>query len=221
MKTINLKATQLINLLMLIVITISMVFIGASNISIAGNRFINQGFEYEVKEDGNLEIVRYTGNKNNVVILGKYIYKAGFDDSRFRLDETVKTSQIQYVTSIGIGAFQGNIDIVNLEIPANITEIKENAFNRCSCLSNLNIRGSGLTIIRKGAFHECYCLSKIIFPPSLKVIEPNAFTDCENLKEVIFLGPRPKMPGAFPGSGITFYDNNGASTSSTASIKTN
>lgn len=120
-------------------------------------------YKYILLEDNSSQIVRYTGNKKNLILpreLDGYI-----------------------VTSIGNGAFCRCYDLTNIVIPDSITFIGYNAFGSCFSLSNINIP-EGVTYIGEAAFNNCSSLTTITIPDSVTTIGTNPFNSCMKLTEI-------------------------------------
>jgi len=86
------------------------------------------------------------------------------------------------VTSIGKGAFSGT-GISGITLPAGITEISDNCFDRCQSLQNITIPNR-VTSIGSEAFNECDHLNKAVLPAGLKSIGMMAFSECLRLPEI-------------------------------------
>lgn len=89
------------------------------------------------------------------------------------------------VTSIGIRAFLGCTNMVNVSFPKTITSIEDAAFSSCTSLENV-ILPDGITYIPKSIFRKCTSLTNITFPKELTYIAARAFQDCSKLEEVNF-----------------------------------
>lgn len=76
-------------------------------------------------------------------------------------------------------------NIKSVKFPDSLKKIENNAFFRCTDLTNIQF-GNGLEYIGKIAFASCRGLEKIVLPDSLRVIESQAFMDCSKLKNVVF-----------------------------------
>lgn len=129
-------------------------------------------------EDGTLEITSYKGKQTEVVVPEKI----GNDT----------------VTSIGDGAFTGNIgsakrtpreicnfrqeNITKITLPETIINIGDGAFNHCLALTEVNIP-SGVKVVRNGAF--TYTAIEVLrLPETVEEIADYAFS-CGKFKEVI------------------------------------
>ena len=76
-----------------------------------------------------------------------------------------------------------NKDVVNVVIPAGVTEIGEYAFCNCASLEAVVIPPS-VTVIGKGAFDSCKSLLSVKIPMGVKIIGYEAFRDCALLKSM-------------------------------------
>ena len=76
-------------------------------------------------------------------------------------------------------------NIKSVKFPDSLKKIENNAFFRCTDLTNIQF-GNGLEYIGKIAFASCRGLEEIVLPDSLRVIESQAFMDCSKLKNVVF-----------------------------------
>ena len=77
------------------------------------------------------------------------------------------------------------VEITNLVIPNDITQIKQYAFYNCSGLTSITIPNS-VTSIGDHAFSGCRGLTSITIPNSVTSIGDWAFRDCDDLTEVNF-----------------------------------
>ena len=85
------------------------------------------------------------------------------------------------VTSIGESAFEGCTGLTSVVIPNSVTSIGESAFKGCTGLTSVVIPNS-VTSIGESAFNGTGLTSISI--PSVKKIEDETFSECENLEEV-------------------------------------
>ena len=72
-------------------------------------------------------------------------------------------------------------------IPANVTQIGNEAFKGCTNLTTVNIP-KGVTSIGDKAFEGCRELTTVNIPASVKNIDWNAFYNCDNIKTVNYDG---------------------------------
>ena len=73
-----------------------------------------------------------------------------------------------------------------IEIPKNITSIKDYTFYGCTSLSTVEIP-KNVTRIEDSAFKKCSNLKSIVIPKNVECIKNGAFSDCTNLKDVNIL----------------------------------
>lgn len=88
------------------------------------------------------------------------------------------------VTSIGVGTFMEHTDLTCIQLPASVTEIKEDAFLKCKNLKSINLP-NGLKYIGGYAFYGCSSLTYLEFPQTLEQIERHAFNRCSGLKSAV------------------------------------
>ena len=91
------------------------------------------------------------------------------------------------VLGIDQGAFQNNLSLKKITIPATVEEIGLGAFNGCSVLEEVEILGEkgANVVIDAPAFAGCTSLKKVILPARVSAISNNAFIGCTALSEVV------------------------------------
>ncbi len=87
------------------------------------------------------------------------------------------------ITEVKDYAFNGCGGLTSVEIPDSVTSIGEWAFSDCSDLTSVEIPDS-VTEIGYCAFANCSGLTSITIPDSVTEIESSPFKDCSGLKEV-------------------------------------
>jgi hypothetical protein len=108
-------------------------------------------------------------NKDKTVLI---LYPAGKTDSTFIIPSNI--------TSIGIRAFQGCINLTGVTIPKSVTSIEDYVFISCTSLTSVTI-GNDVTNIGYGAFFNCNSLTSVIIPKSVISIGGNAFRECSSV----------------------------------------
>ena len=83
------------------------------------------------------------------------------------------------VTSIGLAAFSGCVNLTSINIPDGVTEIGAWAFYGCKSLTSINIPDS-VAKIGKYAFEGCSGLAHINIPDSITTIDESVFMRCSN-----------------------------------------
>ena len=176
----------------------------ATDASISGEEVSIEDFRTQINNDGTIEIDLYTGNASTVVIpdtingievtqIGGF---ANHDElTAVVIPDTVKEistgafqncfnlASVQMgenVEKIGSYAFDGTFETI--ELPDTLVEIRESAFNDVS-LQEVKLPGN-LCTMGPGAFARID-IKTLTIPGSLKVIEEQAFSGCQKLKEVI------------------------------------
>ena len=120
-------------------------------------------YEYSVTEDGTVEITRYNGNNNNVVIPNKIEGKN--------------------VTSIGEYAFESCTSITSVTISNKVTNIGDYAFENCTNLASITIPDS-VTNIGQRAFLFCDKIKSITIPDNVTNIGEYVFYGCTSLEKI-------------------------------------
>ena len=124
-------------------------------------------FEYDVLDDGTVEITDYNGSAEKVDIPEKI-------DGRS-------------VTGIGYSAFEYCSNITSVTIPNGVTSIGNHAFFECEYLKSITIP-NGVTSIGDYAFFECINLTSVEIPDGLIIIGFSAFNGCASLKSIALPG---------------------------------
>jgi len=113
------------------------------------------GLEYTIKDDGTVEITKYTGTEANLV-----------------LPDVIEGKK---VTSISKEAFRKNKALVSIKLPDSLISIGDRAFFECSKLSKVDLPDSP-TSIGVQSFAYCHSLETITLPNTLKEMAANPFT---------------------------------------------
>ena len=89
------------------------------------------------------------------------------------------------VTNIGAYAFNGCVNLVDIEAPG-VTTIGQYAFNGCGGLKKLDIMEDmpAVTSIGDYAFNGCAAMESIIVPDGVRQIGTGSFTGCVSLKNI-------------------------------------
>ncbi len=115
----------------------------ARGVNISASAEVYGDFEYDFLDDVTIEITKYVGNDEKVVI------PSTIDGKR--------------VTSIGGLAFQNCSTIKSVIIPDGVTTIGWASFDECSSLESITIPDS-VTSIDEVAFENCTKLTSITIP---------------------------------------------------------
>ena len=122
-----------------------------------------EDFEYEVLDDGTVEITGYNGTCGDVDIPSEIDGKS--------------------VTSIGSWAFKFCDDLRNITIPDGVTSIGDYAFHSCHSLKSVTMP-NGVKSISNGTFFNCPSLIGITIPDSVTSIGNRAFEGCTSLEGI-------------------------------------
>lgn len=121
-------------------------------------------YEYSTLEDGTIEITKYKGSEETVIIPG--------------------TLDGKTVSSIGSQPFGINSNLKQVEIPATVTALQYYSFSGCTKLEKVVLpNDSQLKTINYMAFANTGL--KEIACPSVQQIKDSAFLGCRNLETVV------------------------------------
>lgn len=143
-------------------------------------------YEYEVLDDGTVEITNYTGTATNLEIPSKLDGKdvTSIGEGAFAYNPYLETVIIPNgVTTIGESAFEYITTLKTITIPEGVKSIEAYTFMDCSSLLSVNIP-DGVTVIGDNAFRRCYELPSVTIPTSVKTIGKYAFADCSSFTSV-------------------------------------
>lgn len=118
----------------------------------------NGDYEYNILEDGTIEISKYLGEDKEVIVPDKIGGRT--------------------VSRIGVKAFGYCEDITSVTLPDSITSIGEMAFLFCVRLKSINIP-DGVTRLEHSTFGNCLSLKNITFPEKLDYVGSGAFSTTE------------------------------------------
>ena len=134
-------------------------------------------YEYEVLDDGTVEISKYTGSDEEVTIPstidGKKVTSIG-EDAFYWCTSLTSVTIPNSVTSIGAWAFESCESLESVTIPNSVTSIGRSAFCYCTSLTSVTIPNS-VTSIGAWAFWECTGLTSVTIPNSVTSIGYWAF----------------------------------------------
>ncbi|MCR4734328.1 MAG: leucine-rich repeat domain-containing protein [Treponema sp.] len=87
--------------------------------------------------------------------------------------------------ALAIGGMEGFKSVEEIELPASLTEIKENAFRNCISLRDVSVPNTNLKAIRKGAFENTKNITVFYVPACVQVIEKDAFKGWTNGQQIV------------------------------------
>lgn len=100
------------------------------------------------------------------------------------------------VEQIGMGAFQGCVNLQEISIPSSVTSMFREAFTYCRNLkkvefqlndvaeNGVGVRKTGLTILPYNCFYQCNSLESLELPEGITKIDSYALQDNWNLKQI-------------------------------------
>ena len=110
------------------------------------------------------------------------------------------------VTEIGAGAFERCEKLSRVELPEGLVKIGEDAFSDCERLTAAEA-SQGIARLESSVFQGCKRLAQVTLPQGLTAIGPYAFEDCAALSHLDFpAGLTAIEDSAFAGSGLTRAD---------------
>lgn len=121
-------------------------------------------WEYEVLEDGTVNITDYLGN-----------------DTEITLPQTIDGKA---VTMIVDSAFSGDKTIVSVTIPEGVVRLGEYCFDGCSNLQKVDLPSTLTSLGGIWTFKNCSSLTDIEIPEKITSLGYQVFDGCENLSEI-------------------------------------
>ena len=182
-----------------LLLAVAMLFSITAGIELSAYAAASGDYEYEILDDGTVEIIEYSGFAKNLTIPSTIAGKT--------------------VSSIGDMAFSGCESLTNVAIPGSVASIGDGVFFYCESLKSITVDESNknyssadgvlynknktklivypiqkadtafaipnsVTIIDEAAFFLCGNLTNVTIPNSVKTISDAAFAYCDGLKNV-------------------------------------
>lgn len=146
-------------------------------------------WEYEVQEDGTVQIILYTGSDEEVKIPGTFggCQVTGIAEYAFSGNMMTGITFPDSIRQIGEYAFSNCMELKKVTIPKGVKEIPEFAFSGCTELSTVKFHDS-ITKIGESAFLDCENLTAVTLPKSVQDIGEFAFSNCTTLKNITIPG---------------------------------
>lgn len=154
----------------------------------------NAEYEYEVLEDGTVEITGYSGEDTDIIIpseIGEVSVTSIGYEAFYECTSLTNITIPDSVTSIRVRAFGGCDGLISITIPDSVTSIGGYAFYGCTSLTSITIPDS-VTSIGDWAFYGCTSLTSITIPKNVASIEENVFTWCTSLTNIVVDSQNPK-----------------------------
>lgn len=144
---------------------------------------------YEINEDGDAEVVGFSGEGNRITISSEYegedvvrIADSAFEDCTM-LESIILWADLE---EIGSCAFKGCTGLTEFSVPSDTDVIGSYAFAGCSNLEDLILWGD--PDIGEYAFADCVCLSAISIGSDTKYVGAHAFEGCTSVTSLIIWG---------------------------------
>ncbi len=106
-------------------------------------------FEYQANGNGVITIIKYIGERTDVVI-----------------PEKIDGMPVE---SISMNAFSGCVNVKSISFPDSITKIGDYAFRNCTSIESIDLPKE-LRELGSGAFMGCTSLKKISIPPNMNLM---------------------------------------------------
>lgn len=177
------KIIKSVSLIMALILLVSCAFISAS----AETLYELYGYTYAITDNSSISLYGWDNSSPELIIpdsvLDRYFTSVS---ARCMQNNTYITaldfSQAKHLQKIGFYSFEGCTGIENpLIIPESVTEIRESAFQNCSSVPSVEIKGD-VSVIQQQCFYQCGSLKNAVLPENLVEIEPYAFAECISLE---------------------------------------
>ena len=180
------KRNKLIKKISVIVASILAVVVALSVAISSIYEATKKGCEYNVLEDGTIEIISCDVSSADLTIPSEihgYTVSA-IGNCVFENCTSLKSITIPNgVTSIGASAFSSCTSLESITISNSVTTIESFAFKACRALKSITIPNS-VTSIGSHAFEYCTSLESITIPNSVTSIGTYAFSGCSSLTSI-------------------------------------
>ena len=145
----------------------------------------NEAFQYIIKNDNTISIVRYIGEDGFLIIssINGVAITSIEDYAFFNCTSLTNVYISENVTSIGKKSFSDCTNLTSVEIPNSITTIGDYVFANCTDITSIDIPNS-ITSIGNFAFSNCTGMTSINLPDSIVSIGDSAFSNCIGLTSI-------------------------------------
>ncbi|MDR3594456.1 leucine-rich repeat protein [Clostridium sp.] len=128
------------------------------------------------------KIVTYLGSESNINIPDKIddITVTGIGAFAFGSPKITSVTIPSTITTIGVGAFGGCVNLTNVVIPNSVKTISDHAFADCRNLSTISIPGS-VTKMGDAVFLNCNNLTNVTVADGVTFLGYDTFSGCTNL----------------------------------------
>lgn len=157
-----------------------------SIVSIYSVNALSDEFEYELLDNGTIEIQGYDGEDTSITVPAKIegVSVKSIGDDAFSYYDTLTNITISNgIKIIGSSAFSDCTSLESISIPKSVTSIGDFAFYRCESLTSIKIPEK-IKIISEYMFSECSSLKSVTIPNSVTSIEEGAFDCCSSLTTI-------------------------------------
>lgn len=96
---------------------------------------------------------------------------------------TISPYNATKLNNLGRCAFNGCVNLQNVEIPSTVQTLGDSVFDSCTSLDYVRFRSSSATQLPAQAFCLCSALETVLFENSLASVGDRAFYDCDSLNE--------------------------------------
>ena len=148
------------------------------------------GYDYYADNNKFIQVQqRFNVNSNYNCTLPKVLKKVTFTGESIpygAFSNCINLTEIALeneITNIRDYSFYGCTELTDITIPETVTTIGASAFEKCSNIENINIPNS-VTSIGASAFSGCSNLKSISLSESITSIENSLFFDCKKLTEI-------------------------------------
>ena len=125
---------------------------------------IYNGFHYETKEDGTIEVTGYDTDQIDI------------SNGIFTIPSQIDGKDVTEIGDYAFGEYEFNSEIIQIKMPENLKVIRRSAFQYFIKVENLEIPDS-VTTLENSSFSQFESIKKINLPASLEKYKGNAFED--------------------------------------------
>lgn len=147
------------------------------------------GFSYTIVDNYSISLVGWDNRADSFSLPGEINGRSFVSVGNYALERNTQIKAVDFtyakkLNRIGINAFLGCTGLdTEIVIPESVKTINDCAFQECTSLPKVTINAD-ITNIPNQCFYKCSSLAEVSLPDTVESIEPWAFAYCTNLERI-------------------------------------